>query len=494
MFSLYFNWLTYIYIKIHIFNGVVGPYLTNYYSTKVGILPALYWKDWLKFCAGNCKCCLRTWSTMHKYSTSASRGSISNSKHDNSSNHADTTNRTNHAYVTNYVQNPTNYAQNPTNNNYGVKKRPAPYNPYHKSSYQSTNHPNQSKSSMTYDRERLYMNRKKDPSCGICSQARGNQYNHHHDSTQQHRVFARETSKDGMYFCVICKKKEFLKLPERRNILVSSSTLAGFWGDSSFSTEVHFDAEIIVGGTIRDGCRAWRRQYEHLPESADIIAVLGINNVGNGQSVDQIMAEFGEFKDSVAAHSDKFKYTIKNTFTVCTLIQPPKFMCFNEEAPYPHLKNGANKKQLIESVNVEIRKMNSEAGVWGPRLHVYGMHVVAKTGRHEHLDLKKDYKKDKSSWWKEPELHKRLHFTKSRRDAIAMKIAKHFQTNKLKINAVDSAIQDEVWEELALVEKNHNQITTKICTENLTVEKVVNDIDAFLVDPPFVSKRKDNRK
>ena len=119
--------------------------------------------------------------------------------------------------------------------------------------------------------------------------------------------------------------------------------------------------------------------------------------------------------------------------------------------------------------------------------------MVAKTGRHEHLDLKKDYTKDKPSWWKEPDLHKMLHFTKNRRAAIAMKIAKHFQSNKVQEIAVDSAIQEEVLEELAADRSISKQTTTETYTE-MTEETVVEDIDAFLVEAPFVSKRKCNKK
>ena len=38
-----------------------------------------------------------------------------------------------------------------------------------------------------------------------------------------------------------------------------------------------------------------------------------------------------------------------------------------------------------------------------------------------------DRRVEEPCWWKEPELHIRLHFTKKRRAFIAMKIVKHFE-------------------------------------------------------------------
>ena len=142
------------------------------------------------------------------------------------------------------------------------------------------------------------------------------------------------------------------------------------------------------------------------------------------------MEEFREFRDCVMRHSEEHKHEKKSTFAICTSIQPPKHMCFNEEDPYPHLQNGKNKKAIIQSLNAEIIKMNESAGVWAPRLHIYGIKVTPGKNLHKHHDTAKDYSKEKPAWWKEPELHKRLHFTKKRRAEIAMKIAKHLVSVK----------------------------------------------------------------
>ena len=174
---------------------------------------------------------------------------------------------------------------------------------------------------------------------------------YHHDNTQLHRDFGKQPNHDEKYFCVMCKEREPLTRPEKRSVIVEGSNLAGCWTDNSFKIGEHVDMEIVVGGTVRDRCRAWRRQYEHLPEPNDVIAVLGINDVGAGQSVEEIMEEFGEFRDCVMRHSEEHKHEKKSTFAICTSIQPPKHMCFDEENPYHHLQNGKNKKAIIQSLN-----------------------------------------------------------------------------------------------------------------------------------------------
>ena len=41
-------------------------------------------------------------------------------------------------------------------------------------------------------------------------------------------------------------------------------------------------------------CEDLRTPFQHLPEPNDVIAVLGINNVGAGQSVEEIMEELAK--------------------------------------------------------------------------------------------------------------------------------------------------------------------------------------------------------
>ena len=73
-------------------------------------------------------------------------------------------------------------------------------------------------------------NPRRDPTCGICyNDDKKSSYFHNHDSTQNQREFAKQQNKNADFFCTICKMMEPLKRPERRRILVSSSTLAGFW-------------------------------------------------------------------------------------------------------------------------------------------------------------------------------------------------------------------------------------------------------------------------
>ena len=281
------------------------------------------------------------------------------------------------------------------------------------------------KAQSNLDTERLTRNNR-DPDCRICyNPVAGDHYYHPHISTQTQRIFAEEANQDR-FFCIICKQQEVVKSPSRRKVVISSSTLANFYLDPSYKCENHFDVEILVGGKFRDGCRAWRRVYEHLSEPGDIILAMGINNISENQPLQDIMEELKEFHSDIKEHSNRHNHLVPNTLTICTVIQPPKFVCFSEERPYPHLTGGRNKKNQIEKLNESIRALNVEHGVWGPRLHIYGMRTHPKTGKHEHHDTFKDYSKVQPTWWKEPELHRRLHFTLEKRAYLAKKLEKHF--------------------------------------------------------------------
>ena len=141
----------------------------------------------------------------------------------------------------------------------------------------------------------------------------------------------------------------------------------------SYKCENHFDVEILVDGKFCDGCRAWRGVYEPLPEPVDIILAMGINNISEGQTLPDILDELKESHTFVREHSVWCKHQIPNTLTICTVIQPPKYVCFNEEHPYPYLADGRNKKWQVEKLNKTIQGLNREHHVWGPRLHIRGV-------------------------------------------------------------------------------------------------------------------------
>ena len=83
---------------------------------------------------------------------------------------------------------------------------------------------------------------------------------------------------------------------ETKRVVLTSSTLYGVWDKPMPQNTIHFDMEAIVGGRVRDLKLALEKNYLYLPNRLEIIVIAGINNIGEGQQADQIIAEMKEMK------------------------------------------------------------------------------------------------------------------------------------------------------------------------------------------------------
>ena len=286
---------------------------------------------------------------------------------------------------------------------------------------------------MTRLREEQKETRHKDSLCQLCSSANRDVY-HHHFSTQQLRDFSSKYRSLGTFNCPICKKEEPIELPTNvtRRLLLSSSTLFNIWENPNLKVDSHFEMEAVVGGRVRDLTRALDKLYlRDKPNRLEIIAVCTINNIGDGQSPDQIMAEMKEMKDLLAEHSQLYQHDPPSFVSFATCILPPKFCSFSVPDKVSELRdwvprpNFVNRAEAIENTNKMIKELNGQEGLEYPGLHLWGMKYY-KSGFKQH---KYDTRPGSTQICRESEVGRKLHFTPEIKLKIISSIQSIFANN-----------------------------------------------------------------
>ena len=108
--------------------------------------------------------------------------------------------------------------------------------------------------------------------------------------------------KDKNYMCPVCKSLEPCLIPpsETRRIVLADSTIP--------KNTLHFEIDCIVGGRVQDLTTALIKNYLHMPNRVEIIVVGGINNIGAGDSAEQISRFMDVMKQVVQEHSTKWRH------------------------------------------------------------------------------------------------------------------------------------------------------------------------------------------
>ena len=164
-----------------------------------------------------------------------------------------------------------------------------------------------------------------DSLCTLCSGS-DHRVNHHHMSTQGARDFASQYQRGYLFNCMMCKIDESIVRPETRKIILTSSTLYNVWKKKELKLPIHVEMESIVGGRIRDMTRALIMLYLRYPERLEIILIAGLNNVGEGQSAEEILEEIKELKDAVQAHSEIHGHAEPSIVSISTYNVCPKVL------------------------------------------------------------------------------------------------------------------------------------------------------------------------
>ena len=269
----------------------------------------------------------------------------------------------------------------------------------------------------------------RDKVCRLCSDST-HTVHHHHISSESVRVFAKQHMKKYLFSCIMCKQLESVVRPSTRKVILTSSTLYNIWSQNSFKPSIHMEIESIVGARIRDLTRALMLLYLGNPERLELILVAGLNNVGDGQSVPDIMEEIEELKQAVVAHSTLYNHSIASVVSVSTVLYAPKFCSLDVPDSFPEWKpppGFKNRRTDIESLNEAIKASNLNSGVNYLKLHYEGIRIDRKSGKKLHK-LNPD-----KPVWREVEIRRRLHLTPEYKVKVGYMAAKLFKGGLTKL-------------------------------------------------------------
>ena len=262
-----------------------------------------------------------------------------------------------------------------------------------------------------------------DSICKLCSEE-NHDIHHHHFGTEAVRDLARAHQGGYKYHCVMCKGDESVIHPSTRKLILTDSSLYNVWTDGSLMMEVHVDMESIVGGRVRDMTRALIMQYLNHPERLEIIVLAGINNIGAGQPVAEILEEFNELREVVKAHSTMSGHSEPSVVSICTVLYAPKFCSLDVPRNFPNWvppKGFLNRRHDIECLNAGIAAINKAEQVNYLNLHYEGI----KINKSDHTKMHKHNPAEPV--WRETEVRKKLHLTAKNKTKVVRKLDRIFK-------------------------------------------------------------------
>ena len=286
---------------------------------------------------------------------------------------------------------------------------------------------------MTSMSEELREAKYQDSLCELCS-SQYRKFHHPHFSTQHVRDFSAKYRSFGTFSCTICKKEESVEMPSNvtRRLVLSDSTLYNIWDYPELKVDQHFEMEAIVGGRVRDITRALDKMYlRDKPNRLEIIAIVSINNIGDGQTPDSIIQEMMDMKALVAEHSAMFKHSPPSYISFATCILPPKFCSFSVPPDAPRLSEWIpkpgfiNRADTIHALNIKIKELNDKDSLKYVGLHLRSMKYF-KNGNKQH---KFDNLPGATKVWREHQVFRKLHFSQETKVMIVGNIQNCFNSN-----------------------------------------------------------------
>ena len=234
--------------------------------------------------------------------------------------------------------------------------------------------------------------------------------------------------------CPVCQKIEPAvdKSIKVHRVILSDSTLYGVWDNPELpNIASHFDIECIVGGRVRDLTLALQKNLLRNDYRFNIIVVAGINNIGEGQSASEIIAEFEKLKEVVANHSLQHKHDEPSIVSICTLSLPPKYCSLklpDDMTGIEEWKPAAdfiNRYEVIKDVNEAVKRLNLDKRIAYFNLHLHGIKMLKGGPQH-----KFDTKAGAVRIWREEQVSMKLHFTVENKLKIVKYLQKTFKNNE----------------------------------------------------------------
>ena len=280
--------------------------------------------------------------------------------------------------------------------------------------------------------------------CAICSDEQEKRLHYHYSSNQSIKSRMLYEQRQCNWFCSICFSYEpvdFIRTQTRRVVLTDTS-LYGVWRHELPRAKdlVHFDIESIVGGRIQDLTTALKKGYlTQFPARIEIIVLGGLENIGDGDTADQIIGFMDVMKKAVKDHSDRLGHNPPSYVSFCTLPIAPKYCSLYVPSGPSYEQQAAkewippptfvNRYQEVKKLNDMIIKKNKEDNRDLQNVRVDYMGVKRPSngkGKYQH---KWDNKVDAVPWWAEVEVFEKVHFTMYYKLKLVDKISKCFKEN-----------------------------------------------------------------
>ena len=279
----------------------------------------------------------------------------------------------------------------------------------------------------------------RDSLCIMCSDPLVSKHHHHFSSASIRRLLSDQTKGKGKFLCPICKELEDVTVPasETRRVVMADSTLYNIWEQKLPKETPHFEIDSIVGGRVRDITRALIKNYLHLPNRYKIVVVAGVNNIGGGETAEEITKEIEVLKSVVADHSKKWKHSPPSFAVFCTVVVAPKFCSLKvpDNPPEPEIAQWVppstfqNRYPELKKLNSMIIDTNSRDNLTTVRLDYIGVKRF-KSGTVQHIF---DNKVGASQIWRETDVLKKLHFAMDVKLKVINKISSCFKANSARI-------------------------------------------------------------
>ena len=243
--------------------------------------------------------------------------------------------------------------------------------------------------------------------------------------------------RDGNFFCPSCKKVHEAYPTERIKLVMSCSTLHQFFAPPPTAQlkqeyegdAVHTDYVTIPGAKVEDLQQAFRVEYGKVKTGVDVLLVAGLNNVVEGDSMEDIMFKIQLFKETVAKqawhHPDK-----PNTFAVATLLYPPQLCWFPDNGflPDPHYVNRLDEMQWLNTQLMEFNESNGCLLV--PHMHKIGVRIANRSNKDQYGQVSvRNRVFHRWGQWREEARYNMLHLNDEMRIYLGRTVNKYFRFN-----------------------------------------------------------------
>ena len=279
--------------------------------------------------------------------------------------------------------------------------------------------------------------RRSAPTCDICSYrqrppAQPRLVSHRHNSPREIRIVqgVEYAEQNLPYMCTSCVASHPARSADGLNILVGASNLHDLHNPRDARVRcppdpIHIDWLTVCGATIPDLQYAWELDYGKSDRPMRILLSAGLNDLARGKSRLAIVASILQFSTVVDRQNLYHPHT-KNEFVVATVLNPSKFVWFEDNGPPP--PNHQNLLNEIKELNSWIVYFNQQRGKITPRFHRFGVKDGTRRDKDGHYRKVKCHLMDR---WRQTDSDRdKLHLNDQWRVRMGIAVTRHFQGEK----------------------------------------------------------------